>query len=290
MRNAKYKFLYNGNATDRILALAKGRKYEAAISEFEEYLKKFPYDVSMYLYYTELLISVGELEKAEDKLKNLPVIKKNYHKKDYNTNTKEYLLNYLLQQIKILSFTKRYEECYNLVKKNISALEIYGAGENSSFPLFLRKQLDLITEEDNTKPYYQSYLPRQILSYDEERAIEQIKKCQNSINNIHFSESFPLETIYSYLRQNLPLEDRMNATLFHNHYIMKYNHSGYINGNPVNYLDVVTLNDSNDIIMIRPYKNEERQPHTDLNFMYGEENPKVKRMSQIDKFNQRYGK
>lgn len=286
MYNAKQRKIYDDKSTGRILELVKNKQYGVATAEFEKYLDEFPNDVSMYLYYIDLLISNGDLSKAEEMLQTIPSIKKNLSERIERKRRDCTLL-----KIRILSFSGKYEECYQLVKNNFPILRDLSGSEHGAFYLFLKKQLNLITEEDYTKLYYQSYLAKQILDYHEDLTLEQIRKhfvIQNE--EPFFSESFPLENVYQELRKQLPSFPRRNATLFQNHYIMRYDYNGYSNHTPTHYLDVVTLNNTNDVIKISPYENKERQPYIDLNFIREEEKTKVKRMSQIDKFNQRYWK
>lgn len=40
-----------------------------AVAKFEEYIKKYPQDFSSYIYYASSLITIGELDKAEEMLK-----------------------------------------------------------------------------------------------------------------------------------------------------------------------------------------------------------------------------
>ena len=72
-------------------------------------------------------------------------------------------------------------------------------------------------------------------------------------------------------------------------HIFKYELCGHVDGKLVDFFEVVTLKDTNEIITMYPYKNKEKRECIDLTPVVKEE-PKVKRLSQIDKFNQRYSK
>ena len=73
-------------------------------------------------------------------------------------------------------------------------------------------------------------------------------------------------------------------------YIFKYLANGYVNNKLVDYLEVITLQNSNDIITMYPYENRERREYIDITPEIEFSTLKHQRVSQIDKFNARYGK
>ena len=123
------------------------------------------------------------------------------------------------------------------------------------------------------------------------KAIEYIKKHQNKEENepLQFVSDFPLEKIFHDVRRTLPIKKRFNPNAFQNAYIFKYPANGYIFGRLVNYFQVITLLDSNEIIMMRPFENKGKEHFIDMVSDEIEESPKLKRVSQIEKFNHRYG-
>ena len=79
---------------------------------------------------------------------------------------------------------------------------------------------------------------------------------------------------------------------FKNIYVFKYDHNGIYNGKSLDYFEIITLQDSNDIITMYPFDNKNGFPYIDITPKIEVEDDyrKVKRMSQIEKFNQRYFK
>ena len=263
----------------------KIRKYvdnhllEQAIYEFEKYLQVYPNDCCSHVYYADALMKYGRLEEAKEVLDNVIILPgtPEVSKQDL-----------IIMRIKLLSCQQKYEECYKLFQDN---LEIF---QSRDFPttevlMFLKKQLNLLADIDYSG---YSYRIDQITAYSEVMAIEHIRKLRFvsvDENNYTFNEDFLLEDVYYKLRELLPLEEKYYNRIIENSYIFKYDNCGRVNGKRVDYLEVVTLQGSNDIIMMYPYENKERISCIDLT-IEKEVVSKVKRISQIDKFNQKYGK
>ena len=97
-----------------------------------------------------------------------------------------------------------------------------------------------------------------------------------------------MEEIYYKLRQMLPNDKCIYHSIFDSMHVIKYDNNGHVNSKLVDYFAVITVIGTNDIITMYPFDNKSRSyaldltPTTDVS--------KVKKISQIDKFNQRYGK
>ncbi len=65
---------------------------------------------------------------------------------------------------------------------------------------------------------------------------------------------------------------------------------GYIDGDYTPFSQVITFDDTNQIITVYPKKNTDNIPITDIISPILERNSKIKRKSQIEKFNERYNK
>jgi len=89
----------------------------------------------------------------------------------------------------------------------------------------------------------------------------------------------------------LPIEGRkMFSGNFKNSYIFKYENCGIQGEKTLNYIRVIALQDSDEIITMYPYENIANLKYIDITPRIKEPSKQlVKRMSQIDKFNQRYG-
>jgi len=196
--------------------------------------------------------------------------------------------------LKLLCYQRKYEECYAILVDNEDIFR-RDLDDYYSLLVFLKKNLLLPINEDESS---KSYTTSQITSYSEERAIEHIKKHVDNFDSKDgscFNSDFPVEEVYYKLREILPLE---TSSYFHSGmgrvvYIFKYDGSGRDFRRITNYIRVVCIQDTNDIITMYPYDNSSNLPVVDFDFgikQVDEVNLKSKRMSQIEKFNQRYSK
>ncbi len=265
----------------KIMQMAEDFQLRRALNEFQKYFEVYPNDLSGKAYYVDTLIKNNDLETAEEVLVSV----ENYIN---NTTPMESKENMIMVKVKLLCIQKRYQESYDLLKNNLRIFYKRGWHYNSLMT-FLREKLGILTYEDYKQG--RGYLNSQILSYDEKKAIEYIKKHQNKEENepLQFVSDFPLEKIFHDVRRTLPIKKRFNPNAFQNAYIFKYPANGYIFGRLVNYFQVITLLDSNEIIMMRPFENKGKEHFIDMVSDEIEESPKLKRVSQIEKFNHRYG-
>ena len=194
---------------------------------------------------------------------------------------------YIFLQIKLLIVQKRYEESYDLYTKYYDILK-ENLRESLALEMFLRKKIGL--PMPNVQKEY-SYKINQIIEYDEALAIEHINrhKYNSDSKECVFCEDFPIEELYYKLRNMLPIEEKKLFSNILNAYVIKYDKCGYCDGKIVNYIRVVTLLDSNDIITMFPIYSNNDVPFIDFTPEKEPEKPFVKRMNQIDKFNKKYG-
>lgn len=82
----------------------------------------------------------------------------------------------------------------------------------------------------------------------------------------------------------------MNIGIINNRYLFRYEFNGRCDGKIADYIEVITLHSTHEIITMYPYHSNERIECIDVTPSIEDELPKVKRKSQIDKFNQRYSK
>lgn len=197
----------------------------------------------------------------------------------------------VIVKAKLLCSQGKYKEVLILLQENSEHFEKRNV-KISGILLFIKKKLNLLTKEDELQ---YSYLFRQIINYQEELALCHVKNyvnCEEDSEILRFEDDFPIDDIYYQLRRLLPLSNlKINHDVIADMYIFKLDNNGRAYGKLVDYLKVITLKDSNDIITMYPYDNLARLPYYDLTSSLKEsETCKAKRMSQIDKFNQRYGK
>lgn len=274
----------------QVLNLAETDPISARVL-YEEYLRKYPEDYSAYPYYCSNLITLGELELAEKVLK---YVEKEYMKNDsfnkkYRIEKFEY--NLFFARVKLLSYQEKYEELYKLCVKNIS--RVVDKSLNSVW-FYSKKRTGRL---NNEKRDVNSYLFKQIVRYEEKDFLNHIKKHLSEYNeNLEipsatiFEENFPINEVVEEIKKYIPSDKRLFLGFYDDIYYFKYDGCGRVDKRLVNYFKVVCLHNSTDFITMCPVNGNDNLPHIDLNYMIKEDSTKVKRMSQIDKFNQRYKK
>lgn len=280
MKEKKY---YDDKWFSQILLLLNNRKLDRAMKELANYLESYPYDTTARTRYASLLLGCGRIDEAEIIINETEFTKK-------TTNKVRYEL--LKLKIKILCYQNKYEECYKLFVENDNLFKNYLVDYYSHLVFFkTRLSLPIVEEE-----YYNSYTVEQLIAYSEESAIEHIKEHVDSFDTkeTSFSSDFPVDEVYYKLRNILPIDTKWcrHSGMIKDIYIFRFDGSGRGYRKVTNYIKVVCIKDTNDIITMYPYHNDYNLPAIDINLKIDKEEdaPKVKRMSQIDKFNQRYSK
>lgn len=258
---------------------------------FEEYLKKYPKDYSAYLYYCSILVILGELELALSVLNYIEQVC-NQDKYFCQSEKMEKLKhNIFFTKIKLLCYQEKNEELYKVCNDNMD--ELVGTNLNSVF-FYAKKKTGRISEEKRDK---NPYLFRQIIKYEEEDFFNHIKKHlfeynENAIcpNETIFELNFPIKEVLEEIKKYIPSNKRIYPGFFEDVYFFKYNSCGRLNKKVVNYFKVVCFHNSTDFITMCPTNGNDNLPYIDLNYLIKENPVKVKRLSQLEKFNQRYNK
>ena len=72
-------------------------------------------------------------------------------------------------------------------------------------------------------------------------------------------------------------------------YVFKYDNCGKHDNKIANYFKIICFHNTQDYITMFPCSNCENLPYVDLNYLVNSNDiPKVKTLSQIEKFNKRY--
>lgn len=271
---------FNNNYFSKIIKLVEEYRLDEAMYQFDNYIKLYPNDLRGYTYYAETCIKNGYFDKASEILDMAKISKKT------SKLSKDELLRV---KIELLSCQEKYSECYELLMNNIKVfydhMWLY-----EGFLTFLRNKLNK-NNEKSYKPTREKYLLEQLTSYDSERAISHIERHMPDSNydtTAIFNYNFPLNDVYYKLRNLLPLDGRIYSNFFDNIYIFKYDCCGHVDSKLVDYLYVVTVRNTNDIITMYPYNNKSGTYVADITPSY--DKPKIKHISQVDKFYKRYGK
>ena len=278
---------YNTLEFNKIVKIMNTNPKEAK-NNFEDYLKKYPRDYSAYLWYIETLICLGEFKNAEKIFKyienkiNSSNINLDRNKINIFNKHKFYI------KLKLLSYQEKYEDLYTYCVNNINRINELGLNH---LLFWCKKHIGKI---DPNRRDNNLYLFRQIVEYKESDLLDNLKKheadCyeENKDTKGIFSPEFPLEEVLKEIKKYIPSKNRIYPRLFENDYVFKYNECGRENNKLVNYFKVICLHNTDNIITAYPSNDCEHLPCIDLNYLKKEEQPKIKKISQIDKFNLKY--
>ena len=119
-------------------------------------------------------------------------------------------------------------------------------------------------------------------------------KCQTDTREIStsiFYEDFPINEIITeikkYIRNGIP---KLCPHLYTNMYVFKFDNCGIDTGIPTDFFKVVCFHNTVEFITMCPSTGCEELPYIDLNYLARtKEGAKSRCLSQIDKFNRRYG-
>ena len=283
----KNKF-FDNYEFEKIINIAKINPYEAKII-YEKYKEKYPNDYSALLFYASLLITLRKLTEAEKIINRVSILLN--RDGNFKSNHEKYLKsndNFIFCKIKLLMYQEKYAEAYDIcIKgfkiKNINIIRVRK---------FLENRLGIY----NNVKKGDSYLYRQISNYNEEDFINHIEKHESDYNlekdnrneNI-FSYELDIRKIINEIKKYIPSDKGLYEGLFEDSYYFKYDECGREKNKLVNYIKVVCFHNTDNFITIVPVSQGEYFPYIDLNYMKEkEENNKVKKVSQIEKFYHRY--
>lgn len=219
----------------------------------------------------------GNFEKAEEYLSIIDI--KNI---DVNINY-DYLYRLALVKIRL----KKYDEAKEILKlfdTNKKSIEVVGLmKEINRMNIYLKTQLN-----EPIKYEQLSYSGKQINSYNEEDALNHI--IENHVYNEEkslFNEDIDVKELFKNVKELLTKDKVVYEFLF-DKYIINYRNIGYNqNKEIVHQLLILTVPDTKDIITMYPLDGTESI--FTLEELEEKDKPKVKRLSQIEKFNMKYG-
>ena len=258
--------------------------------KFKNYLKKYPTDYSAQIFYISTLITLGNFEEAEKILETLKFsfeIDKDYQNNVNKTIQRKIKLNIISSTLRLLSYQEKYKELYQYYLLHINDIKELDI-DIKKLIFYCKKKLDML---DINKREQHNYIFRQIISYEENDFLVHIKKhlIAEETNSSIFSNDFPLNEILIEIKNYILASKRIYPYLYADTYIFKYNNSGKVNDKSVDYFEVICFHNTSNIITMYPTECCEELPYIDLNYLIKNNNPKTKKLSQIDKFNKRYG-
>ncbi|MBR2833602.1 MAG: hypothetical protein IKE75_04160 [Bacilli bacterium] len=258
-----------------------------AMELFENYLENYPNDYCAYPSYIYCLVMIGEIEKASEILDYVEsMVSLDAHFQSKTDKFDEYSNRIVLAKMRILARQEKYQEIYDLYFDNPIDLK----DEYRYIIYYCKNKLGLL----DSFPVNQTYMQRQIINYSEENFKEHIKKhlanynADDSKQNLSiFGSDFMLDEVINEIKKYIPSENKLCHGLFEDAYIFKYDACGRVNNKLTNYFKVVTFAESSNFITMYPARTCENLPYTDFNYLV-DQKPKVKVLSQTEKFNRRY--
>lgn len=273
----KYVNCYNKLEIDRINDLMKVNPLLAK-AEIEKYLAKYPnYDWG-YVMQANILIILGEVQKANDVL-NFLESKVNSNKRLNKKIRKLYNNMITTLRLRILAYNKNYDTLYEFFLHNN---EFITEAKLASEWFYIR----ILTGNSNGE-LIPGYLANQIANYNEVYFRNHIQKhfTLKTQDNSVFSENFPLEKVLEILPNYLK-----TPGLFYDYvtdkYIFRLDGVGSAGGMDTDLFEVITIHGTDHIINMYPTLEGTYTNSIDLNPILNK--GYSRKLSQIDKFNQRY--
>ena len=186
------------------------------------------------------LLKLGLLEyRVGDKIKA---------KEYFKEITEERFLNITSELLMILEYKdKNYLEVFDRFNKRIKN----NSNVENLILLGLSKELNIFFDTDYSKIDYK-YTMDQLLEYDYNDALTHIFSHHCSDNKIDFNKNVDIEKLFFEVKTELKEEKKTNLIVFNDVYIIPKNNVG---SNGENYLQVVTLPNTTDVITMYPVYN-----------------------------------
>ena len=268
---------YNTKIVKEILAKAYAKKnnYKKALEtysdeSFEETHRKIRYG------FLELLR--GNFEKAEEYLSII-----NLDKVDVNECYND------LYRLALVKFRLgKYDEVFPI----LDIFDKYGTAVEVKDMKYELDRIRLIIDTklgNKIEDREYSYSEKQIISYSKEDAINHIKEHHLSDDCVsNFNDENQLLQLFEYVKEKLTKDNIIYDGSF-DKYMVRINNVGFSkNDNTINQLAVLTIPGTKDIITMYPTEGNESELIIEEPEVKTEEK-KVKRLSQIEKFNKKYG-
>lgn len=261
-----------------ILNLFNNKKYDKLVKECTIYLEMYPNNVNVRFMRAKAYRALEEFDKSIADLKhNIALNDDNY------SITELYYTYYYLNM---------YDEALELLPK-MYTMKTLNAYSLALSELIMKKSKGLDKNfRDGVKC---DYLIKQIKNYSLEEAINHIKNHTLSIENKSvFVENVNVEYLVDCIQKDLNKAPKQNTYEILEVYYFSVFNIGYDKGNLCNYIKVVVVPDSNNVVTMYPIceipKNYDSPV---LNYDHEKlfkKQEKVKTLSRIDKFNKRYNR
>ena len=220
----------------------------------------------------------GNFEKAEQYFSSLDI---------QNGNARDFYDEYY--RLALIKFRlKKYDETLiilNRLEENLDVYEVSDmAYEIKRIKLYIYKKLN----KDYSKINDYTYSEKQIISYDINDAIDHVMNNHYYNPRISkFNDNINIEELFNTIKDKMNDENVTYDSLF-DKYMVKYPNIGInMDNESIHQILVLTLPNTKDIITMYPCDGTESV--FNLEELEEKAKPKVKRLSQVDKFKQKYG-
>lgn len=280
-KNKEKELIYDNYLLNTII---KDFKYDPyiVIHNLNQYIDRYPLDVLAYTYYAQVLIDINDLESAKVVL--------NYIDENFRAEKDERVL---FNKFRILCLSEQNEESKKFYDEHkYELLNIDTQADN--FELIYKTKIG----ESMSRKYHNRYLHNQLIQYREDDFINHIQKHladfnenSDNPNPAVFNADFPLEIVLDEIKKLIPNNKKTNLGFYSNLYVFKYDNAGRINYKPVDYFRVIIIHGTKNIITMYPLEHGENLPYIDLNYLNPiYQKPKVRTMSRVDRFYNKYGR
>lgn len=272
MRRDNKNKLKKINQNKLIIELINANKLVFAKEQIEDYLEKYD-DLEMKLIYGNVLCKLGYRDMAIDVYRDGVLLGDKYAVLSLLKLSLEY--DDLLYSHFLIKQCKKYK--YNpLDLKALRFAEMY-----------VDSRLGLEIEPCSEKEFYTA---KQIMAYSEEEALKHIKAHYHK--EPIFNESVNVDVLFDKIKANIHNAKPAYAEIEKEMYYFNYPNVGFENGQVVDYLFVIVIKDTKQIFNFYPMSKEKIRPEHFINDIESEKQlvyvqNKI-RLSQIDKFNQKY--
>lgn len=260
----------------RIKNLYLNKKYSTFEKEATKYLDRYPSDINLRFMRARAYRKLGKFNEAIQDL--------NYILKlGYNDHA-------ILELYFIYYYLNMYKEALELLpliyeKRPINAYSV------SISETVMKKELGM--EIKLKKGARCDYIRGQILNYSTEEAINHLNKHINSTEeNIScFNEGIDIKYLFDIVRQNIDSSKKVNTEEIMEIHYFGIGNIGISNNTPCNFIKVVVIPNTNNIISMYPTNNVDYNYVSNIEVDYDKlfkRDNKVKTMSRIDKFNKKY--
>lgn len=267
-----------------LFQIIKFSKYypDYTLEELEKYISKYKDDCVAYTFYLKILIDKMKIKEAK---KLIEFIETKYPNFEY--------IDFAICKVRYYMFIGEYEHAkaiYDKYKDKIVAMY----PNDSIFEIVYAK---LTSKEMPIEAKNHNYFASQINDYSYDKFLKHIERHlanynmdKKNPNPAVFSCDFPLERVLEEIKALIPNEERMFYNYFDDYYVFKFDEAGRVDYESVNYIRVIAIHDTNQILTMYPMISGSALPYIDINYLKEEnEKPKVRRLSMTEKFYKKYG-